>query len=151
MSRNCYRCRRVIAMDDCIFCKIIKGEIPSYKVYEDEKVFAFLDIHPLSKGHTLVLPKEHYRDILDIPDELLCAVNKVSKHLVSKIQKKYSPLGFIINQNNGESAGQTIHHYHLHIKPVYEDTVIPDEADRRKELSKEEMDSIVRDLIEEEI
>ena len=138
-------------MDDCIFCKIIKGEIPSYKVYEDEHVYAFLDIKPLSKGHTLVLTKEHYKGILDIPEELLCEVNKVSKQMVLKIQKKYSPLGFIINQNNGESAGQTIHHYHLHIKPVYEDTVIPDVADRRKELSKEEMDSIVRDLIEEEI
>ena len=138
-------------MDDCIFCKIIKGEIPSYKVYEDEHIYAFLDIKPLSKGHTLVLPKQHYKGISDISDELLCEVNKVSKRMVSKIQKKFSPLGFIICQNNGESAGQTIHHYNLHIKPVYEGTVIPDETDHRKELSKEEMNSIVNDLIEEEI
>ncbi|KKP76789.1 MAG: HIT family protein [candidate division WS6 bacterium GW2011_GWF1_35_23] len=138
-------------MDDCIFCKIIKGEIPSYKVYEDEHIFAFLDIKPLSKGHTLVLPKGHYKGISDIPEELLCEVNKVSKRMVSKIQKKFSPLGFIICQNNGESAGQTIHHYHLHIKPVYEGTVIPDETDHRRELSKEEMNSIVNDLIEEEV
>ena len=138
-------------MDDCIFCKIIKGEIPSYKVYEDENVYAFLDIKPLSKGHTLVLPKQHYKDILDIPDELLCEVNKVSKRIVKKIQKKYSPLGFIINQNNGERAGQTIAHYHLHIKPVYEGTVIPDEMNHRRELSKEEMNGVLKDLIEEEI
>ncbi len=151
MSCNCYCSRRIIAMDDCIFCKIIKGEIPSYKVYEDEHIYAFLDIKPLSKGHTLVLPKQHYKGISDIPEELLCEVNKVSKRMVSKIQKKFSPLGFIICQNNGESAGQTIHHYHLHIKPVYEGTVIPDETDHRKELSKEEMNSIVNDLIEEEI
>lgn len=138
-------------MDDCIFCRIIKGEIPSYKVYEDENVYAFLDIQPLSKGHTLVLPKQHYKDIQDIPEELLCEVSKVSKRLVRRIQEKYSPLGFVINQNNGESAGQTIHHYHLHIKPVYEDTVIPDETDHRKELSKEEMNDVVKDLIKEEI
>jgi len=138
-------------MDDCIFCKIVKGEIPSYKIYENEKVFAFLDIKPLSKGHTLVLPKEHYKDIQDIPEDLLCEVNKVSKRLVSRIQKKFSPLGFIICQNNGESAGQSIAHYHLHIKPVYEGTVIPDETDHRKELSKEEMENIMKDLIQEEI
>ena len=138
-------------MDDCIFCKIIKGEIPSYKIYEDENVYVFLDIKPLSKGHTLVLPKKHYQGIQDIPEELLCEVNKISKRIVKRIQEKYSPLGFIINQNNGESAGQTIHHYHLHIKPVYEGTVIPDETDHRKELSKEEMESVVKDLIDEEI
>lgn len=138
-------------MDDCIFCKIVKGEIPSYKIYENEKVFAFLDIKPLSKGHTLVLPKEHYKDIQDIPEDLLCEVNKVSKRLVSRIQKKFSPLGFIICQNNGESAGQSIAHYHLHIKPVYEGTVIPDETDHRKELSKEEMENIMKDLMQEEI
>ena len=68
-----------------------------------------------------------------------------------KIIKKYSPLGFIINQNNGERAGQTIAHYHLHIKPVYEGTVIPDEMNHRRELSKEEMNGVLKDLIEEEI
>lgn len=138
-------------MDDCIFCKIIKGEIPSYKVYEDDKVFAFLDINPLSKGHTLVLPKEHFTDICDISEELLCEVHKISKLMVSRIQKKYSPLGFIINQNNGESAGQTIHHYHLHIKPVYKDTVVLNEADHRMKFSEEEMNGIVKDLVEEEV
>lgn len=138
-------------MDDCIFCKIVKGEIPSYKIYENEKVFAFLDIKPLSKGHTLVLPKEHYKGIQDIPEDLLCEVSSASKKIVKKIQEKYSPLGFIICQNNGESAGQTIHHYHLHIKPVYEDTVTPDETDHRKEFSKEEMGNIVKDLVQEEI
>ena len=151
MSSNCYRSRRVKIMDDCIFCKIIKGEIPSYKIYEDENVYVFLDIKPLSKGHTLVLPKLHYEGIQDIPEGLLCEVNKIGKRIVSRIQEKYSPLGFIINQNNGQKAGQTIHHYHLHIKPVYEGTVIPDEADRRKELSKEEMGNIAKDLIDEEI
>jgi len=138
-------------MDDCIFCKIVKGEIPSYKIYEDENIFAFLDIKPLSKGHTLVLPKEHYKDIQDIPEDLLCEVSRVSKKIVKRIQEKYSPLGFVINQNNGERAGQSIFHYHLHIKPVYEDTITPNEADHRKELSKEEMENIVKDLIKEKI
>lgn len=138
-------------MEDCIFCKIIKGEIPSYKIYEDENIYAFLDIKPLSKGHTLVLPKKHFKDILELPEELLLEVNKICKRIVSRIQTKYSPLGFLINQNNGERAGQTIPHYHLHIKPVYMDTVTPNEASHRQEFSKEEMNRIVNDLIQEKI
>ncbi|NMC08786.1 HIT domain-containing protein, partial [Candidatus Microgenomates bacterium] len=66
-------------MDDCIFCKIVKGDIPCYKVYEDEEVIAFLDIKPLSKGHVLVLPKKHFENIYDIPEDLLCKINVVAK------------------------------------------------------------------------
>lgn len=138
-------------MDDCIFCKIVKGEIPCYKIYENEEVLVFLDINPLSKGHVLVLPKEHYKDIQDIPEELLCSVNRVAKKIVKRIQEKYSPEGFIITQNNGQRAGQTIHHYHLHIKPIYEDTLTPDETNHRTEFTKEEMVLIAKELIQEEI
>lgn len=139
-----YCCRRI--MDDCIFCKIIKGEIPCYKVYEDNNVLAFLDINPLSKGHTLVLPKEHYSNILEIPNDKMCEVQEGVKVVSKRIQDKYKPLGIFINQNNGERAGQEVHHYHVHIKPVYEDTPMYNEGPLRSKFSEEEMLKIIKDL-----
>ncbi len=133
-------------MEDCIFCKIIKGDIPCYKVYEDDNVLAFLDIKPLSKGHVLVLPKSHYENIYDIPLEQLCNIQRVVKMLAEKINREYKPLGMVINQNNGIKAGQTIFHYHVHIKPIYEDTPINDETDHRKALEDKEMLEILDTL-----
>lgn len=104
---------------DCIFCKIAKGEIPSQKVYEDENVYAFLDISPLSKGHTLVIPKKHYSTIYDIPEELLCDVMIVVKKISLHLREKLKCDGLNIKQNNGELAGQTVHHIHFHIVPKY--------------------------------
>ena len=132
-----------LTMDDCIFCKIVKGDIPIYKIYENEKVLAFLDIKPLSKGHTLVLTKEHYENIHDIPESLLCEVSKVVKMVANNIDEKLHPEGIIIRQNNKESAGQTIMHYHVHVKPIYEDTPRVTEAPYRKALSEEDMKSYV--------
>jgi len=133
-------------MDDCIFCKIVKGEIPAYKVYEDEKVYAFLDINPLSKGHTLVLPKKHYVNILDTPKELYGYMNEVVKKIAQKIQDEYEPEGILINQNNGRRAGQEIGHVHIHIKPIYKDTKVVGERSHRKQLPEEEMKKIQQDL-----
>jgi histidine triad (HIT) family protein len=133
-------------MDDCIFCKIVKGEISSYKIYEDEKVYAFLDIKPLSKGHTLLLPKEHYENILDIPKDLYGYMFEVAKEIAEHIQEKYNPEGIFINQNNGQMAGQSIMHVHLHIKPIYDESQKHSEEDKRMELSKEEMEKIKEDL-----
>ncbi len=133
-------------MDDCIFCKIVKGEIPSYKIYEDEKVFVFLDINPLSKGHTLVLPKEHYKGILDIPEELFEYLAKIVKKVSINLNEKYKPEGILINQNNGSKAGQEIFHAHIHVKPIYRDTEIPSEINHRKTFSKEEMENSMREL-----
>lgn len=103
----------------CIFCSIAKGEIPSFKVYEDELVLAYLDINPFTRGHTLVIPKAHAEDLLDADDALLekivVRVKKVAAHLKAALPCD----GFNILQNNGEAAGQTVHHLHFHIIPRY--------------------------------
>jgi histidine triad (HIT) family protein len=133
-------------MDDCIFCKIVKGDIPSYKVYEDEKVYAFLDIKPLSKGHILILPKEHYENVFDTPKELYGYMFEVAKKIAEHIKEKYNPKGIFINQNNGQMAGQSIMHVHLHVKPIYDESQKHSEETKRMELSKEEMKNIHEDL-----
>lgn len=133
-------------MNDCIFCKIINGDIPSYKIYEDEKVFAFLDILPLSKGHTLVVPKNHSKDIFDITDKDLCHIMKAIKKISHRIMDIYSPEGIVIRQNNGEKAGQSVFHTHFHIKPVFNGTTVVSEVDHRREISDDEMKGICEEL-----
>lgn len=104
-------------MGDCIFCKIIKGEVPCTKIYEDNEVLAFLDIGPVNKGHTLVMPKEHYETLLDIPDDLLCAVSEAVKNLSKAVKKGTGCGGICILQNNFKISGQLVPHYHVHIIP----------------------------------
>lgn len=103
--------------NDCVFCAIAAGEIPSFKVYEDELVLAYLDINPFSEGHTLVIPKAHTTGLLDTPEEtlavLLARVKKVAAHLKTALGCD----GFHILQNNGAAAGQTVGHIHFHIVP----------------------------------
>ena len=104
---------------NCIFCKIIKGEIPAAKVYEDEDVLSFLDIMPANKGHCLVIPKKHYEALLDIPDEdlseLIKAVKKVGKALSLSIGNG----AYNVVMNNGQEAGQVVQHAHIHIIPRF--------------------------------
>lgn len=104
---------------NCIFCKIVEGEIPSYKVYEDENVLAFLDISQVTKGHTLIIPKEHAKDIFELTEEtaakLFSAVPKIAK----SIKQTYNPIGLNLLNNNGEAAGQSVFHYHMHFIPRY--------------------------------
>ncbi len=106
--------------NDCIFCAIAAGEIPSFKVYEDDLVLAYLDINPFSKGHTLVIPKNHSQGLLETDDATLGAiiarVKKVAAHLKSTLNCD----GFNILQNNGAAAGQTVYHLHFHIIPRWE-------------------------------
>ena len=104
-------------MKDCIFCKIIKGEIPSSKVYENDKVFAFLDIGPIAKGHTLVIPKAHSNNIFDIPEEDLCELMKAVKMLSGVVKKATGAGGIVIGMNNEKVAGQEVPHAHIHIIP----------------------------------
>jgi histidine triad (HIT) family protein len=105
-------------MDECIFCKIVKGEIPSTKLFENENVLSFLDIMPASKGHALVIPKKHYRTLLDVPHEelkeVMEAVQKVAAAIMSSVE---SAEGFNVVQSNKEVAGQVIAHVHFHIIP----------------------------------
>jgi len=104
-------------MEDCIFCKIVKGEIPSFKVYEDEKVFAFEDINPISPGHTLIIPKRHAKDLWEIPGDDLAAVHVASKKIVKAIKDVLRPSGVACVQLNGPGANQMVLHYHLHLVP----------------------------------
>jgi len=106
--------------DDCIFCKIIKGEIPCTKVYEDENVLAFLDIGPVNKGHTLVMPKEHHETLLDLPEDVLCSVSKAVKKISKAVKEGTGCGGFCILQNNYKVSGQLVPHYHVHIIPRLE-------------------------------
>lgn len=102
---------------DCLFCKIIHGEIPSYKIYEDEIVLAFLDIHPDSMGHTLIIPKHHYQDITDIDMDTLTHILEVAKILKQRLEEKLHCTGLTLIQNNG--TVQEVKHFHLHLKPHY--------------------------------
>ena len=103
--------------NNCIFCAIAAGEIPSFKIYEDDAFLAYLDINPFSKGHTLVIPKRHASDIVAADDdtlaELIVRVKKVAAH----VKEALGCDGFNILQNNGEAAGQTVRHIHFHIVP----------------------------------
>lgn len=108
-------------MNDCIFCKIIRGEVPCTKVYEDENVLAFLDIGPINKGHTLVIPKEHYTNILDIDEKALDEVSHVVRRLAPIVKKVMNADGINIMSSNGKAAGQSVMHSHIHIIPRYED------------------------------
>lgn len=105
-------------MESCIFCKIIKGELPCTKVYEDADVFAFLDIKPVNPGHTLVIPKKHYENIHDMPDELVGKVAIAAKKIADAILK-IGAKGINIGMNNGAHAGQIVFHAHIHVMPRY--------------------------------
>ncbi|WP_221288086.1 HIT family protein [Stygiolobus caldivivus] len=105
-------------MDSCVFCKIVKGELKSQKVYEDENVIAFLDINPIHKGHTLVISKKHYDNIYEIPEEELEKLIVVVKKVAIAI-KKLGADGVNIVQNNDEAAGQRVFHIHFHVVPRY--------------------------------
>ena len=106
--------------DDCIFCKIASGEIPSRTVYEDEKFRVILDMGPAAKGHALVLPKDHYQDLFEIPEETAAEAVIIGKRTAEKIRKALKADGYNLVQNNGAAAGQTVPHFHLHLIPRYE-------------------------------
>lgn len=102
-----------------IFERIVSKEIPSYIVYEDDLVMAFLDIMQSTKGHTLVIPKQRYENIFDIPEDLLKHLIGVTKYLAEKIKETFDAEGVNLLNNNGKAAGQTVFHYHFHIIPRY--------------------------------
>ncbi|MFO8016859.1 MAG: HIT family protein [Candidatus Woesearchaeota archaeon] len=107
--------------DDCIFCKIINGEIPSSKLYEDDLVYAFLDIQPVNRGHTLIIPKEHHKDLLETPEETIDAMFRAVKKVAPAVIRGVNADGFNLGMNNKEAAGQVVFHAHLHIVPRFKD------------------------------
>ena len=104
-------------MEDCIFCKIVKGDIPSIKVYENERVLAFEDISPISTGHTLIIPKTHAENLFEMTEEDLKAVILASKKVAGAIRTALSPEGIAVLQLNGRGVNQVIMHYHMHLVP----------------------------------
>lgn len=110
-------------MTSCIFCKIANGDLPSEKVYEDEHVFAFMDITPVTKGHLLVIPKNHYENVYDLPTDeashLFSVVPKLAQALKETFQQE-GMKGLNVLQNNGAEAGQSVFHFHMHLIPRYD-------------------------------
>ena len=107
--------------ENCIFCKIANGEIPSTTVYEDDDFRVILDLSPASKGHALILPKEPYANLYELPDEAASKVLIVAKNVVAKMTKALGCDGYNLVQNNGEAAGQTVFHFHMHLIPRYKE------------------------------
>lgn len=111
-----------MTQENCIFCKIVKGEIPSYTIYEDEDFKVFMDVAPATKGHALVVPKQHCANIYEIAPELLGKAVKTAQKVIKHATKVLDCDGYNIIQNNGEVAGQTVFHFHMHLVPRYEGT-----------------------------
>lgn len=105
--------------EDCIFCRIANGEIPSKTLYEDARFRVILDLGPATRGHALILPKDHYADLFSLPEETAGEAMKLAKHMASHMKEKLDAEGFNLVQNNGECAGQTVMHFHLHLIPRY--------------------------------
>lgn len=110
--------------ENCIFCKIAAGEIPSATLYEDEDFRVILDIEPASKGHALILPKEHYANLYELSDELAAKALVLAKKMITKLTDILGCDGYNILQNNGPAAGQTVFHFHMHLVPRYKDDTV---------------------------
>lgn len=107
--------------NNCIFCKIAAGEIPSKTLYEDDNFRVILDLNPATRGHGLILPKNHYANLYELPEETAGEVMKLAKKMAQIMTDKLKCDGFNLVQNNGEQAGQTVFHFHMHLIPRYKD------------------------------
>lgn len=132
--------------DNCIFCKIANGEIPSKTLYEDEEFRIILDLGPATRGHALILPKNHYANLFELPEEKAGEVMRLAKRMVMKMKEKLGCEGFNLVQNNGDLAGQTVFHFHMHLIPRYR-------ADgqtigwKPQEVSEEELDEVKNQIV----
>ena len=131
-------------VDDCIFCKIARGDIPSATIYEDGDFRVILDLGPASKGHALILPKEHYKDLCEADSAVTAKILPLAGRIGQAMKKELGASGFNVVQNNGESAGQTVFHLHVHVIPRYEDGEVMvawrpghAEAEELKEIAKQ--------------
>ena len=110
--------------DNCIFCKILSGDIPSTAVYEDDSFRAILDVNPAARGHVIILPKNHAANIFEITDEDVSKIMVVAKKIATALKKTYDCDGVNILQNNGEAAGQTVFHLHVHVIPRFKNDTV---------------------------
>lgn len=134
-------------MKDCIFCKIANGEIPSKTLYEDEAFRVILDLSPATKGHALILPKEHAANLYELPEEKAAGAMLLAKRMACTMRERLGCDGLNLVQNNGEAAGQTVSHFHLHLIPRYKDdgqTInwVPGEA------TPEELEAVRKEIAE---
>ncbi len=102
---------------DCIFCKIVAGEIPCFKVFEDEDTLAFMDINPVHPGHVLVIPREHYPNVFEVSDEAIAATARTARRVARAVRATLQPDGMNLLQCNGEAAAQSVLHFHMHVLP----------------------------------
>ncbi|OLS30506.1 MAG: HIT-like protein [Candidatus Heimdallarchaeota archaeon AB_125] len=126
-------------VEDCLICKIIDGKIPSYTLYEDEEIKVFLDIYPMSKGHSLVVPKKHFEDIFTISEVDMIFTKKIPV-IASRLKRITGATGMNIIQNNGRDAGQILNHIHFHLVPRFPNdglTLIPSKSELDEETAKE--------------
>lgn len=133
--------------ENCIFCKIANGEIPSATLYEDDDFRIILDLGPASRGHALLLPKEHYENLYMLPEELAAKALPVAKKMITKLTEVLGCDGYNVVQNNGETAGQTVFHFHMHLIPRYKGDQVG-LGWKMGELTDEERDDILAKLRE---
>jgi histidine triad (HIT) family protein len=133
---------------DCIFCKIVAGEIPAVKVLDEEKVFAFMDINPSCKGHMLAIPKNHAENIIEIPENDLTALIKVVKRCAKAAKEALNAEGITILQLNGKASDQIIPHLHVHIIPRWKNDGLPISTWEMKPGDTEEINDIARKIKE---
>ncbi len=133
--------------DNCIFCKLANGDIPTNSIYEDENFNVILDASPATKGHALILPKQHYANVFEIDDEVLAKAAKLAKKIVTKEKEILGCDGYNLVQNNGEVAGQTVFHFHLHLIPRYKSENDKDFLQwNHKDFSDDEMKKICEEM-----
>jgi histidine triad (HIT) family protein len=106
-----------LSAPSCIFCAIVAGRAPAHRVYEDEHTLAFMDIFPVTDGHTLLIPKRHFENVYECDEDSLAAVARTSHRVATAIRNELAPEGLMVFQLNGAAAGQTIFHYHMHLMP----------------------------------
>ncbi|MDE6357839.1 MAG: HIT family protein [Eubacteriales bacterium] len=126
---------------DCIFCKILKGDIPARKVFENERFIAILDAFPANEGHTLVIPKKHFENIFEIDEETISEAYKIAKNIAEKIKANMGIENINILQNNGATAGQSVNHFHIHVIPRIENDTVTIKSEVVK-ISNERLDEI---------
>ena len=131
---------------DCVFCQIVKKKIPSKIVFENERILAFLDIFPISKGHIIVIPKSHYQNIENIPDKELAELFKIVKKLSILIHERLKIDGYNVLQNNFESAGQVINHFYVHIIPRNKNDQLFKIKIPRNQATEEELNNTIKNL-----
>jgi len=147
-EKDCIQQKSIISehtIQDCIFCMIIKGEIPCSRIYEDKEFLAFLDIKPISKGHTLVIPKAHCKNLLDFPRSVETDLLEFIKKVAAAVVKATNADGFNLGMNNGKAAGQVIHHAHFHIIPRFNNDGLHNWPN--KDASKEELEQTQKKIV----